>query len=181
MGIHLPYVGPLCLGCLACDLILSPLCTCIIPPCHSLMGPFISPPHHWPSYPLWCTSSLHLAVGSPFCQYPLHILDYIHLCGCYLVVSVGWGELSVFLLCCLPWKSLEWYLFLKVVSVFKKKSSFNLDNIALVQRLINMLLSVEILKDASRFFIHVLLNKITESFPVTYNPFLWNYNKHFPL
>lgn len=38
------------------------------------------------------------------CQSSGHFLDYLHWCECYLVVSLEWGRLKIFLLCHLPWK-----------------------------------------------------------------------------
>lgn len=50
------------------------------------------------------TSSLYLAVGSLFWQSLVHFLGYVHWYECYLAVSMGWGEIRIFLLFHLPWK-----------------------------------------------------------------------------
>ena len=49
-------------------------------------------------------SSLPLAVESMICKSWDHFLSYLHLCSCYLGVSMEWSELSILLLFSLPCK-----------------------------------------------------------------------------
>lgn len=60
------------------------------------------PPHPCLSYLFVMASSLHLAVGSLFCQSSSHFLHYLYRNRCYLGISMGRGELSFLLVHHIP-------------------------------------------------------------------------------
>ena len=45
---------------------------------------------------------LHLAMESLLCLSLGHFLGSLHRCECYVVLSMGWSELRIFVLCHLP-------------------------------------------------------------------------------
>lgn len=74
------------------------------------MGAFSTPLHLHPSYFPSSASSLYLVVESFLCQSLGCLFGLFTLCECYLVVSMGQGELRVFRIHRLPWKSLNIFL-----------------------------------------------------------------------
>lgn len=75
-------------------------------------------PHHFSFLPalLSVASSLHFPVESLFCQSSGNFLGYLHWNECFLIVSLGGGELRVFLLKHLPKLSRRIFLSLKTES-----------------------------------------------------------------
>ena len=96
--ICLPPTGPPCLGCLIRVLVLSPPQPMACLPLFGSSGVSALPTLFDVS------SSLHLAVMSVFCQSLGHFRGYLRWCRGYLLVSMGQGELRIFLL---HWSSLE--------------------------------------------------------------------------
>ena len=99
--------GSLVPGCLVCGLLLSSLHICRALPL-TVSWVSLVPYHVFSLSTIFnVASSLHLAVESLLCQSLSHFLGYLYCCGCYLCVSVGWGEPRILLLSHLPQKSCD--------------------------------------------------------------------------
>ena len=88
------------------DLVLSlSMASVSLPPMDIFVGLFSS----WLSlchcYPLQCDLLSTFTYGKSVLPVLDHFLFYLHGCGCFLVVSMGQGELRILLRHHLPWKS----------------------------------------------------------------------------
>lgn len=102
-GYVLPMWAPWCES-----LFLSPLWAGHPSPWRTVLQvPLVPPLHLHPSYLLWSDSPVYLTVESFFCQTLHCCLGYLHPYECYLVVSMGWGELRASLPHHLAQKSLN--------------------------------------------------------------------------
>lgn len=90
-----------------------------LPLAESSVGLFSSPPCLHPSNPLPCGLFSMLNYGESVLPVLKLFLSYLHWHGCYLVVSMGQGELRIFLLHYLPqkWKS-QSFPFYKLAYIF---------------------------------------------------------------
>lgn len=96
----LSSVGPLCLGHLVWGRLLSFLCALVsfafvVSFAKSLVPDWISALHML----FDVSSSLHLTLEDLSSQALGHFLGWMHLCCCYLGVSMGQNELRILLLC----------------------------------------------------------------------------------